>query len=163
MARLWIRFAFVPLLLARVTPAKAQSGDTADGGTLLVAILIPSLKYQDLQGFRDVKRADIKAVSAQDAIAATQVPAGMREQMVQSYTESVQQNQARIDSLRINLKSSTWCRYKRCHPAPNNRLVRDALTRVGVEVDQVVALDPRPSGTVVVYYDQSAKRSRLLK
>lgn len=158
MPRLWIWFALVSLLLARIAPANAQSGDTPDGGTLLVAILIPSLKYQDLQGLRDVKPADIKAVSAQDAIAATQVPGSMREQMAHSYTESKQQNQARIDSLRANLKSATWCRYKKCHPAPNNRLVREALTRAGAEVDQVVALDPRPSGAVVVYYDKTAKQ-----
>lgn len=157
MARLCIRLALIPLLLARVAPAHAQSGDTPDGGTLLVAILIPSLKYQDLQGFRDVKPADIKAVSVQDALAATQVPASMREQMAHSYTESEQQNQARIDSLRVNLKSTTWCRYQKCHPAPNNQLVRDALARAGASVDQVVALDPRPSGAVIVYFDKVVK------
>jgi hypothetical protein len=119
--------------------------------------LIPSLKYQDLQGFRDVKPGDIKVVSVQEAIAATQVPGSMREQMAQSYPESEQQNKARIDTLRTNLKSTTWCRYQKCHPAPNNQLVRDALTRAGAHVDQVVALDPRPSGAVLVYYDKAAK------
>jgi hypothetical protein len=69
-------------------------------GTLLVAILIPSLKYQDLQGFRDVKPADIKVVSVQ----------------------------------------------------------RDALTKAGAQPDEVVALDPRPSGAVIVYFDTGAKR-----
>ncbi|HEV7366617.1 MAG TPA: hypothetical protein VGN76_12295 [Gemmatimonadales bacterium] len=44
MARLSIRFALVPLLLARVAPGYAQSTDSPDGGTLLVAILIPSVK-----------------------------------------------------------------------------------------------------------------------
>ncbi len=74
--------------------------------------MIPSLKYQDLQGFRDVKPADIKGVSVQDAIAAAQVPGRMREQMAQSYAESRQQNQARIDTLRGNLKSMAlrWTR-----------------------------------------------------
>jgi hypothetical protein len=109
----------------------------------LVAILIPSLKYQDLQGIRDVKPADIKVVSVQDAIAATQVPAGTREQMTHSYTESERQNQARIDTLRANLKSTTWCRYTKCHSAPNDQLVRDALTNAGARPDEVVALDPR--------------------
>ena len=64
-----------------------------------MAILIPSLKYQDLQGLGDVKPADIKVVSVQDALAATQVPGSMREQMTGSYVESKQQNQARIDTL----------------------------------------------------------------
>lgn len=158
MFKLCIRLALVPLLLGQPALARAQDRDNPDGGTLLVAILIPSLKYQDLQGFRDVKPADIKVVSVQDAIAATQVPASMREQMTHSYTESEQQSQARIDTLRANLKSTTWCRYKKCHPAPNNQLVRDALAKAGAQTDQVVALDPRPSGAVVIYFDRAAKR-----
>jgi hypothetical protein len=146
MSKLWVRSAFIPLLLGWTGLLCAQGSDAPDGGTLLVAILIPSLKYQDLQGFRGVKPGDIKVVSAQDAIAATQVPASMREQMAHSYAESEHQNQARIDTLRANLKSTTWCRYKKCHPAPNNQLVRDALAKAGAQTDEVVALDPRPSG-----------------
>lgn len=86
------------------------------------------------------------------------VPPSMREQIAHSYTESQQQNEARIDSLRVNLKSTTWCRYQKCHPAPNNQSVREALTRAGADVDQVVALDPRSSGAVIVYFDEAAKR-----
>ncbi|MGH7626129.1 MAG: hypothetical protein ACREOJ_12530 [Gemmatimonadaceae bacterium] len=137
------------------SPASGHAQNSSVPGDLMTAILIPSLKYRDLVGFRDVKAADITLVGVKQAMAAATAGAPMlRSQMQQSYEQSLKDEAAAIDSLRRNLSSTQWCQSGKCSPAPNNQLVRDALAKAHVAMTRVVALDPLRDGRVVVFYQE---------